>query len=683
MRVASTSTTLATWRLARTATAAVNEAKSFTATVTNDSNNQGVTWALSGTGCTGAACGTLSATSSGSGVAIVYTAPATVPSPATVTLTAKSVGDGSKTSAATITIVAASGTVSVVVSPKRAAVTTGQLQTFSAVVSGNVNTAVTWEVDSVTGGSSTLGVISAAGIFTPSATAGTHVITARSTADTTASASATIAVTDLAGVFTYHNDLSRDGSNSKEYALTPATVTSATFGKQFSCAVDASAYPQPLWVANVAIGGGTHNVVIAATEHDTIYAFDADASPCTTYWTSHLLAAGETWLSLADTGGVGDLAPDIGIVGTPVIDPATKIIYVVSKSKNGTTFHQRLHALKLSDGTETLGGPVEISYTVGTVPFNPLRENQRSGLALVNGVVYIAWGSHEDILPYYGWLAGYRASDLTLVGTPFNVDPVDEWGGIWMSGGAPAADANNNLFVITGNGEFNVAANEYGDSFLKLATPSTGPVVSSYFSPSNQLNLQTGDQDLGSGGAAILVDQTTGPHAHLVIGGGKDGALYLLDRDNLGGFSPTNAGIVQALALGHEIYATPAFWQNRVYVGLVQGNLVAFDFDPATGLFGLTPSSQSATSYGFPGATPSISSQGTSNGIVWTIERGNTNAILHAYDANNVATQLWDSTQGAGNAAGVAVKFTVPTVANGKVYVGTAGEITVYGLLPN
>jgi hypothetical protein len=231
-------------------------------------------------------------------------------------------------------------------------------------------------------------------------------------ADSTATASATVFITDLAGVYTYHNDLSRDGVNSQEYALNTSTVKASTFGKRFACAIDASAYAQPLWVANVVIGGGTHNVLIAATEHDTVYAFDADAAPCTTYWSKSLLASGETWVNNMDVGGSTDLAPDIGIVGTPVIDPTTKTIYVVSKSKNGTTIHQRLHALSLIDGSEKFSGPQEIAATFSGISYSPVSQNQRAGLALLNGTVYIAWGSHGDIGTYYGWIMGYNAATL-------------------------------------------------------------------------------------------------------------------------------------------------------------------------------------------------------------------------------------------------------------------------------
>lgn len=567
----------------------------------------------------------------------------------------------------------------VTISPIRAALTTGQPQTFTATVTGNSVTTVTWEVDSIPGGNASVGTVTAAGVYSPPSSAGSHTVAARSVADTTVSAAANVFITDLAGVFTYHNDLSRDGVNSKEYALNASTVKAATFGKRFACAIDASAYAQPLWVANIAIGGGTHNVLIAATVHDTVYAFDADAGPCQTYWSKSLLASGETWVNNMDVGGSLDLAPDIGIVGTPVIDPATNTIYVVSKSKNGATIHQRLHALSLLDGSEKFSGPQEIAATFSGIFFSPLSQNQRAGLALLNGVVYVAHGSHGDIGTYYGWIQGFNAATLAQVSV-FNDTPGAGMGGIWMAGGAPAFDSSNNMYVITGNGNFD-GVTLFGDSFLKLSTP--GLTVSSFFAPTDQASLDSGDTDFGSGGATILIDQPSGPVQRLAIGGGKEGTLFVLNRDNLGGNTNNDSGAVQSFSLGNRIFATPAFWQNTLYVGLDSDHVKSFTFNALTGQFTTSPASQSPSTFGFPGSTPSISSQGTSNGIVWATEKGTGPSVLHAYDATNLGTELWNSANSSADQAGQAVKFTVPTVANGKVYVGTVGEISAYGLTPN
>ncbi len=583
------------------------------------------------------------------------------------------------------------GNVTVSVTPRQVSVTTGQAQAFTANVTGSTTTNVTWELQPGSGGSGP-GTISASGIYTPPLTPGIFTVVARSATDTTVTGTATVAVTNLSGMFTYHNDLARDGANTQEYALTTSNVKAGTFGKRFSCAIDASAYAQPLWVANVAIGSGTHNVIVAATVHNSVYAFDADASPCQTYWNKSLMASGETWVTNADVGGSTDLAPDIGIVGTPVIDPTTSTIYVVSKSKTtggSTTIHQRLHALSLIDGSEKFSGPVEIAFTSGGITFDPVTENQRCGLALVNGVVYITWASHGDAPTYYGWVAGYNASTLAQTSV-FNDDPALAFGGIWMSGAAPAADSSNNLFLTTGNGFWDGTAN-FGDSFLKLRTSSVIAVANpstDFFTPETQGTLNSGDLDLGSGGAVLLPDQASGPHAHLVIGGGKDANMYLLDRDNLGGTASNDAGAVQRFSVSNSIFATPAFWQNTIYLAPIRDKFKAYTFNPTSGLFTTTPSSQSAATFDYPGSTPSISAQGTTNGIVWAIERRLTPttavgpAILHAYDATNVGTELWNSGAASADQAGVAVKFTVPTVANGKVYIGTVSEIDVYGLTP-
>lgn len=631
---------------------------------------------------------------------------------------------------ATATTPAAGGPISVAISPKRAAVTTQQTQSFSATVTGSSNTSVTWTVDTIPGGNATVGTIDANGKYTPPSTAGTHTIAAISVADITKNASAPIAVTDLAGVFTYHNDLSRDGANTHEFALTTSSVITATFGKLFSCTTDGAIYAQPLWVPNLTIGAAKHNVIIVATQHNSLYAFDADASPCSTLWHVNLTdslhggTAGETSVPSGPTGnlvggGAGDITPEVGVTGTPVIDPATNILYIVSKSviASGPTFFQRLHGLDVTTGLEKLNGnkPVTISATFpgnadgGTsVAFDPRNEGQRAGLALVNGVVYIAWASHEDQTPYHGWVLAYDKTSLIQTAA-YNDSPNGRQGGIWMSGGAPAVDANNSLYVITGNGDFD-GVTDFGDSILKL---STGLSLMDSFTPSVQLTLDQSDLDLGSGGAVILVDTPSAPAGlqHLLIGGGKgptqNGILYVANRDNLGQNTANDSGIVQEFTLGSMVYATGAFWLNNLYIAGVGGSLTAFSFTPSTGQFNATPTSQSVASYGFPGATPSVSSNAAASGIVWAIDTSQycTNqspgcgpAVLHAYDATTLNTELWNSSQVVADQAGRAVKFAVPTVANGKVYIGTRGndcstscntaptipgELDVYGLKPN
>ena len=615
-------------------------------------------------------------------------------------------------------------TYTVSISAHRAALAT--TQKFSITATTDDTAGVDW---SSTGGSfsSQKSLTGAAVTYTAPGTAGSYTITASSVSNSADSTSMTVYVTDLAGVTTYHNDLARDGVNSQEYALTPATVATSAFGKLFSCTVDGAIYTQPLWVPNVTVNSAVHNVVLVATQHDSLFAFDADSSPCVTLWQANLIdsnhgaGAGETTVPSGPTGhlvggGNGDITPEVGVTGTPVIDPLTDILYVVSKSvdSTGTVFYQRLHAIDLATGNEKFGVPADIGPGI-TYPgtgdggasdsFNARQENQRSGLALVNGTVYVAWASHEDTLPYYGWIVGFNASNLTVTNV-LNVSPNVQYGGIWMGGGAPAADSSNHLYLITGNATFdaNKASapnNDYGDSFLQL----TGSLaVSSYFTPSDEVNDAANDVDFGSGGSAVVLNVNSGTIKHLVIGGGKDGNLYLLNGDAMGGMGDPNAR--QHFFIGGGIFATGAFWNNNFYIAPIRAALQDFSFDTSTNLLSTGPVSSSPTSYGFPGATPSVSASGNSNGIVWTLD--NTNyctlqspgcgpAVLHAYNATNLSNELWNSGMTAGDAAGYAVKFTVPTVANGKVYVGTrgnniggagnstsvSGELDVYGLKLN
>jgi len=620
--------------------------------------------------------------------------------------------------------VGSTSNITVALSPVRGGATLTQQIQLTATVANDVGAAgVTWAVSAggtLTGQTTTVSFFSAT-------TAGVYTVTATSVANNGKSATATISVTDLSGVYTYHNDLARDGVNSQEYALTTSSVNTSTFGKLFSCTVDGAIYAQPLWVANVTINSVKHNVVLVATQHDSLYAFDADTSPCVQLWHTNLIDSahggftGETSVPSGPSGhlvgsGNGDIMPEVGVTGTPVIDPSTNTLYVVSKSvvASGPTFYQRLHAIDLATGNEKTGSPVTITATYPgtgdggtTVTFNPRQQNQRPGLALVNGSVYIAWASHEDTAPFYGWVVGYTYNGSSFTrSSVLNVSPNVGYGGIWMGGAAPSADANNHIYLITGNAEFdatNASApnNDYGDSFLQLTT---GPAITSYFTPSDQANDNANDQDFGAGGSAVVLNLPSGSPQHLVIGGGKDGTLYLLNGDAMGGLGDSNAR--QHFNIGSGILATGAFWNNNFYIAGWNGPLTSYSFNSSTNLFNTSVASRSSSGYGFPGASPSVSSTGTSNGIVWALD--NTNyctqqspgcgpAVLHAYDATNLASELWNSSMGSGNAAGNAVKFTVPTVANGKVYVGTrgnntggtfgstsvSGELDVYGLKPN
>jgi hypothetical protein len=618
--------------------------------------------------------------------------------------------------------------VTVSVSPTFSGVAaTTQTQTFAATVTGSTDSGVTWSVDNVDGGNSTVGTISASGVYTPPPTGGSHTITATSEANTAVSGTATIGVTDLPGVFTQHNDLARDGANTQEYALTADSVNTTRFGKLFACAVDGAVYTQPLWVPGLTIGDGNkHNVIFVATQQDSLYAFDADANPCVTYWhvslidTLHGGTSGEVPVPWEINGsyqvgvGAGDIRPEIGVTGTPVIDPATNTIYVVSKSEitSSTTFFQRVHALDLATGkTEKFNGPVGIAASVPgvgdggtTVSFSTQMENQRSALALANGTVYVTYAAHEDAQPYHGWVLGYNAANLSQAPSVFNTTPNGGLGGIWSGGGAPAIDAGGDVYVATGNGVFDQGSgmpmsDDFGDSILRLH-PFTGSTangtnlnLAGWFTPDDQSTLAQFDTDLGSGGVVLLPDQT-GAVEHLLFEVGKEGVVYLIDRDNMGFFNPSNnSQIVESFnGPANGVWGTPAFWNNSAYLGGQSDTLKQFTFDPSSELFSTSATSATAHVFGYPGDVPSVSSQGDSNGIVWAIDvsqygppaPGPGPAVVHAYSATNLQTEYWNSSMsGTRDQAGNAVKFVAPTIANGKVYISTRTEVDVYGLLPN
>jgi hypothetical protein len=585
---------------------------------------------------------------------------------------------------------------------------------------------VTWTVNPASGSFSAVTSQSGANVtFTAPGIAGIYTVTATSVTDGSKAASATVGVTDLAGVYTYHNDLARSGANSQEYVLTPANVTVGSFGKLFSCAVDGAIFAQPLWVPNLSINGAKHNVVFVATEHDSIFAFDADHSPCQQLWkvslldSAHGASAGETTVLSGGPNalvgqGYGGMAPEAGITGTPVIDPATGILYVVSKSVDslGDHFYQRVHAIDLATGAEKSGSPATIAATYpgsgdggSMVSFNPSTEFQRAGLAFVNGAVVIVWASHEDAGAYYGWIIGYQYDGKSLAQTHvLNVTPNVAHGGIWMAGAAPAADDEGNLYLITGNGAFDanslgpLPANDYGDSLLQL---SSQLAISQYFTPSDEQLGMLQDSDFGTSGAALINLPAGSPVTHLVVGGGKDGLVRVLNRDALGGYGDVH--VWQQLSAGGG-FPIPAFWNNYLFVSA--GPLLTYQLDLSTAQFAAAGSTALIESVEQTRPmVPSVSANHASNGIVWTIESAGfcsigasssnpgSPAILAAYDATNVANELWRSSTVDADAAGGAVRFSAPTIANGKVYIGTrgsgsaacsltstTGELDVYGL---
>ena len=505
-------------------------------------------------------------------------------------------------------------------------------------------------------------------------------------------------------VTTYHYDNARTGLNSNETALKPSNVNSASFGQLFSHAVDGYVYAAPLVVTGVTIAqhgvqNGVHDVVFVATEHDSVYAFDAnnaDGANANPLWTVSLIPNGGTTVPNGDTG-TGDIVPEIGITSTPVIDTSTGTIYVLAKTKESGAYFQRLHALDITTGQEKFGGPVTIQAAVpGTgdgsvldgmgnhvVPFDQLREHNRPGLLLLNGKIYIAWASHGDNGPYHGWVLAYNATTLAQVAA-YNTTPNGGLGGIWMSGGGLATDGAG-IYFNTGNGTFNAdtGGKDYGDSFERLNASDLTLV--DYFTPFNQDALNQVDEDLGSGGVLVLPDSAGSVmHPHLLVGCGKEGKIYLLDRDAMGGFQAgSDSQIVQSVggAVGGT-WSMPALFNGTLYYNGAGDVLKAF---PISNAHISGPSSTSSFNLGFPGATPVVSSNGLTNGIVWLLQTdgygSNSPSILRAFDASNVAVELYDSNQvAARDALSGAVKFTVPTVANGKVYVGSQYAISVYGI---
>jgi hypothetical protein len=590
---------------------------------------------------------------------------------------------------------------SITVQPTDVSVVAGATATFSVTAAGTAPLTYQWQK-----GTTPIAGAMAASYTTPATVAGDSgstfaVVVTNATGSATSNA-ATLTVTAAAAagtdVLTYKNDLNRSGRNSTESTLTLANVASATFGLLRTLAVDGKVDAQPLYVSKLSVAGAVHNVVIAATEHDSVYAFDADTG--TALWHVSLLPAGE---ALSDTHGCSQVTPEIGITSTPVIDRSAGThgtIFVVAMSKDASSnYHQRLHALDLTTGAEMLGGPTEITATFpaaggGTSTFSPGQYEERAALLLSNGTIYTSWTSHCDIAPYAGWIIAYSEGTLAQTGV-LNVAPNSGAGpAIWMSGGGPAADAAGNVYLLTANGVFETALDsngfpnmqDYGNSFLKIANAAGTLSVADYFTMFNEVAESNADQDLGSGGAMLLPDLTdsAGTVRHLVVGAGKDGNIYLVNRDSMGKFNAgNNSQIWQQLsgALPGGIWSTPAYFNGVLYYGDVSATLKAFTISGAK--LAATPQSQSATQFGYPGTAPSVSANGTSNAIVWAHENANP-AVLHAYDAANLAHEIYNSNQAAAGRDhfGAGNKYITPTVADGKVFVGTTNGIGVFGLLP-
>ncbi len=450
-----------------------------------------------------------------------------------------------------------------------------------------------------------------------------------------------------ANVLTYHNDGAQSGVNPDETVLTPSNVNSADFGKVFSVPVDGQIYAQPVYLSGLSIPGqGTHNVVFVVTEHDSVYAFDSDTGSL--IWHDSFInpSAGVTSVPASALTGDFQFIPEVGISSTPVIDPTTNTLYVVALTKevsgSTTSYVYRLHALDVTTGAEKFGGPVEIQAEDngtgegndgdGHVLFNAYRADQRAGLLLLNGVVYVGFASWGDTEPYHGWLIGYNAQTLQQAAV-FDDTPNGSEGGIWMSEGAPATDGTY-IYVSTGNGTFDTTMDangfpiqgDYGDSIIKLAAdPSTSPTnqningwglkVVDYFTPSNELYLDDNDLDL-SGGLLVLPDQP-GPYPHELVGAGKQGTIYVINRDNMGKFDPNSDNVIQEIvdALPGGSFDTPAYFNGQVYYGGAGQDLQAYQV--TNGLLSTSPTSQSGNIFHIHGATPSVSANGTADGVVW------------------------------------------------------------------
>ena len=592
---------------------------------------------------------------------------------------------------------------SITTQPASQTVTAGQTATFTVVASGSAPLSYQWQKNGTN-----LSGATAASYNTPVTTTADSgeqfrvIVSDSSGSDPSSIATLTVnPSTTPSGidVITYHFDNLRTGQNVNEMTLTPANVRQATFGKLGEFPVDGLVDAQPLLLSGLAIPGkGNKNVLYAVTEHDSIYAFDADSISSTggtILWQTTALLSAET---TSDDRGCAQVTPEIGITSTPVIDRSRNAIYLIAMSKDGNgNYYQRLHALDLTTGKERFGGPATIQATYpgtgensanGKLVFDPKQYKERPGLLQIGGTIYTMWSSHCDFRPYTSWIMAYSADTLAQVSV-LNLVPNGSDGAIWMAGAAPAADARGNIYTILGNGDFDTTLNAQGfpsnsncgNCYVKIT--STLPLtLLDYFTPLNTVSESNGDVDFGSGGPLLLPDTVdgTGKTRHLAIGSGKDANIYVLDRDNMGKFNGGADNIYQLITgqLSGGVYSKPSYFNGTVYYGAVNDTIKAF---PVTnGLLATSPSSHSAHSFAYPGATPSISASGTANGIVWVVENVSP-AVLHAYDATNLSNEFYNSSQAAnGRDRFSSNKFIAPMIANGRVYVGTSRSVAVFGL---
>ena len=652
-----------------TATVGAGQTQQFAATVTGTTNTA-VTWSVDGISGGNTTVGTVSITG-------LYTAPATA---AGHTVTATSVADTTKSASAAVTVLA------MTIAPTTTSLTPKGSRQFTATVQGTGNNGVTWSVDGVAGGNQSTGTISSTGLYIAPASTGSHTVSAASVALPTYSVNAAVSVINApqgsASMLTYHNDDVRDGVNNTESTLNTDNVNTQQFGKLDALQVDGQVYAQPLYLPNLTINGVQHNVVFVATENDTVYAFDADGLSDSALWKQHLA----TPLQVNDQEGI---KPLLGITSTPVIDSTTGTMYVVTDGLENGNKVFRLHALSVATGAEKFGGPVVVTGTVAGTGWDSnngqitLETNcyQRNGLALnpATNSINITFGHCN-----HGWILAYDKASLQQVAI-YNVTPDGAGGGLW--GGTPAIDdTTGDVYLITGV-DLGDPAPDYNDSAMRLQGSNLTEL--DYFKPSNEIYLRENDADFGSGSPIIMPDNPS-QYPHELIGGGKDGRIFVLNRDDMGGYQQTDH-VIQEVQTGTQqfdnIFATPTYFNGTLYIHCAQDVVRAFSWDSSTGLLSTAPIQKGTDTYGGHGATSSLSSNGTSDAILWEIEStaaGNGGpAILHAYDANNLANQIYNSSNTGGrDTAGAAVKFSAPTVVDGHVYVGTQTELDIYGLLP-
>jgi hypothetical protein len=582
--------------------------------------------------------------------------------------------------------------------PSNLTVTVGQSATFTVTATGTAPLTYQWFMNgSAVGTNSNTYSIPQTAL---GQTGAQIYVTVSNVADTATSQTVTLTVNAVqasaVNVLTYHNDVARTGQNLNESTLTAANVNFANFGLLGSLSVDAGVDAEPLYVSNLTLAGAVHNVLYVVTENDSVYAFDADTFA--QLWQVSVLGANET---ASDNRGCGQVSPIIGITSTPVIDLSSgthgRIFLVAMSLDNSGNYHQRLHALDLTTGAESSGSPVTVqasfATTSGTTTFDPKQYKERAALLLLNGVIYTTWASHCDDAPYQGWIMGYNETTLAQ-SSVLNVTPNGSEGAIWMAGDGPAADSSGNIYFLDANGTFDDTLNaggfpehgDYGNAFLKISTAGNSLSVADYFTMFNTDAESDSDEDLGSGGEMLLPDLQDAQNNtwQLAVGAGKDGHIYVANRNMMGKFNTNNdSAIYQEIdsnGLGGGIWSMPAYFNNVVYYGAVSDHLRAFSI--ANAKLTTPASSLSSESFGYPGTTPSISANGTSAGIVWAVEN-NGGGVLHAYDATNLATELYNSNQAANNRDNFADnKFITPMIANGKVYVGTPNSVAVFGLLP-